>query len=496
MDGERVDRSYCGSYSHSVDDEAVEYAIRVARATRRANLELFAAGSDFSSLRAGGLVVPNDLSFEVRTLHMGLTRGSRIQIAHVSAVASTGVPVCVRGMKGVIDSCRSAFRSSGNLRFLQVNHSSHTEEWSEDSGQWTESGGISVPAMTSLVSWDETLRCAKAMRAARWAVIACSGRQDAQFDPREIVKHHESKPQAPTFPPCLDEAREQYDASLLAWGRDIKEWRRVGAERPWNDAASHSDRHGFVGFVQSVEGQRAKVALAVAGGRNLRMDYCYQEGGNTLTGTRVDGTPYALVGLDSVEVSRSLIAGELCCERTDARVSDSAMKMFLALDLGIPRDQAETSIAFVEQPGLFHLDMKVMPLGRGQVLVNNASAARKLAVESGFAPESRERVAIEKRLEDDVEARLISAGLSVVRAPLVHGTDFNFINGQPFVHDGEKHMVTNGASENLQDHARRVFHSIEPNLQLTFTDSEAAKRSLRARGGIRCRVRGEGSRRV
>jgi hypothetical protein len=96
------------------------------------------------------------------------------------------------------------------------------------------------------------------------------------------------------------------------------------------------------------------------------MNLTYNEGGNTLMGER-DSGPYVIIGLDSYDVSKSLMEKDLGREMTDDEV-----RMAFAIDYGVLKE----NVYFVEQPGDFHLDMSLAVVGKNTILVNDATLAQ------------------------------------------------------------------------------------------------------------------------
>lgn len=113
---------------------------------------------------------------------------------------------------------------------------------------------------------------------------------------------------------------------------------------------------------------KKSVALALGLGIAPIMNLTYNEGGNTLIGSR-GGEKFAIIGQDSYEISKYFMEKDLGLELTEEQV-----KIAFAIDYGIKKE----NIFFVEQPGDFHLDMNVAIIGENIIAVNDALQAYKL----------------------------------------------------------------------------------------------------------------------
>lgn len=110
---------------------------------------------------------------------------------------------------------------------------------------------------------------------------------------------------------------------------------------------------------------KTSIALALGLGATPIMNLTYNEGGNTLIGSK-DGKKFAIIGQDSYDISKYFMEKDLGIELTEEQV-----KMAFAIDYGIKKE----NIFFVEQPGDFHLDMNVAIVGENMIAVNNAEKA-------------------------------------------------------------------------------------------------------------------------
>jgi len=121
--------------------------------------------------------------------------------------------------------------------------------------------------------------------------------------------------------------------------------------------------------------------LAIKLGMQLDCDVEYQlsyaEGGNTLSWTQ-NNEVFCIIGKDTLAVTKYLAAQHL--GKKDAynneTVTDFA-KMMLAIDYGTKVE----NLFFVEQPGEFHLDMRMAIAGHKTVIINDSIAAHKMMIE-------------------------------------------------------------------------------------------------------------------
>ena len=274
------------------------------------------------------------------------------------------------------------------------------------------------------------------------------------------------------------------------------------------------------GAVQERRSQLLKVSTALAEGRTVRENLSHVEGGNVILGTRAPGTPYALVGRDSVAITRALLARQL-----ERPVSQRSALAAIAKDLGLQAHQVYP----VEQPNDFHVDMYMVAMAPGQVLLNDARWAAELAVAQQALEHLRARPLLaHARDEDswraaltcwnlqgecvrsqaeawrkkaagavDYEGRayqdLRAAGLQVVRVP-GRFAKHNFLNGEGGTNpQGERFFVTQGGEPWQQAlladlYLRRIPTGLQ---RLYFLDPVASCDSLEDEGGLGCRATAE-----
>lgn len=286
------------------------------------------------------------------------------------------------------------------------------------------------------------------------------------------------------------------------------------------------------GLVQQMRNQRNVVAIGLSGGTPTRENLAYLEGGNVLTGTRADGTGYALVGRDSVAVTRAVLREEL-----GRSVSDEEVLTAISRDLGIDR----TQLFPIEQPGDFHIDMYLSMQPNGELVLNdaieacrnqaqwlredhnatrpaapapNASAAERTSFARAMTDWENRAADLERALaslkssaetkakfEALILADLKNSGLTVHRMggvyPAVRGFSepMNFMNAEKGVGPtGKPFTVMLGGHDRAEAFVReRLSTAVSTPHSLHFLDPELTAPTLNAFGGISCRVKIEGS---
>lgn len=271
--------------------------------------------------------------------------------------------------------------------------------------------------------------------------------------------------------------------------------------------------------------QESLAGAALARGLKIRENFSHIEGGNLLTGTLPDGKGYALVGRDSVAVTRAVLEKDLG-RPVDEREALVAISKDLGMDV--------SNVHPIEQPGAFHLDMRMMLAAPGQVILNDAREAALLqekwlrddhrkaepevtgpvsamrhfgwklkgrALETqitGILAEADRRA----KYEDRTAAELEAAGLHVDRLPGVFvvpgsaGTDqANLINGRHGVNEqGERFFIALGAEQRAETEvAHRLMQVLPTGIsRVHFLDRELTPQTLDLSGGIKCRTKPEG----
>lgn len=283
-----------------------------------------------------------------------------------------------------------------------------------------------------------------------------------------------------------------------------------------------SDISRLGAMVSDRSSQKDKVATGIAErARGVYENTSYIEGGNMLTGTHANGRPFALIGMDALYATRKQI---LPARDGAATPDDEArVKNVISRDIGID----PVDIHFVEQPGEFHLDMKMAVMGPGQVLVNDAFDVFDLQQEwiledyeskRGSMPQGewealypeidRELAELSRKAQRAwaYETRTIEhlsqvPGLRIVRvAANFPGTrtlpTMNFLNGEGGRGlDDSPFFVTNGGDPRAEAYIARMYlEELHTGLRrLYFLDREYSELSLRDSGGVGCRTKGQGS---
>lgn len=268
---------------------------------------------------------------------------------------------------------------------------------------------------------------------------------------------------------------------------------------------------GQLGQVHASQLQPAALGTATALGGVAVQGLAYLEGGNTLTGTRANGEAYALVGQDSLAVTKRLLNQQ----------DDQKIKEAVGSDLGLPA----SSVFAVEQPGEFHLDMRMMPVAPGEIALNDAHAAAEQQIKwleqelkvnlkdpqndakelrqqfeqrcQNLREEADKRAAYEKLTQRDLEA----AGMKVHNLPGVFvdpdypATDTsNFFNARHGVNEsGERFSIfMGGKPEEEAFVADKLLRAKLGLTRLHFLDPAQTASTLSLQGGLKCRTKPDG----
>ena len=268
---------------------------------------------------------------------------------------------------------------------------------------------------------------------------------------------------------------------------------------------------GQLGQVHACQLQPTALGQAAALGGKAVQGIAYLEGGNTLTGTRKNGEAYALVGQDSLAVTKKLLK-----TKSDQRVKDA-----VGSDLGLPA----SAVFGVEQPGEFHLDMRMMPVAPGEIALNDARAAAEQQIQwlgnqlqkdlqdpannaedlrAQFAERSQNlREEAEKRAKYEALATrdLEAAGMKVHHLPGVFvdpdypATDTsNFFNARHGVNEaGERFSIfMGGKPEEEAFVAEKLLRADLGLTRLHFLDPAQTASTLSLQGGLKCRTKPDG----
>lgn len=413
-----------------------------------------------------GRVVPKDASVMPESYTMA-TGGDALSLGFIRGMARVGqledfrIEVLASAPKTIARQLREP-----NLRVLPTKIPSST--WTEDYGEHTVGGGTVVPARIQASLVDE-----------------------AVFPDR--VRRFYGRAQVP---PKASRAK-------------------LAEQMRWRFPRAHFSVHGAV---SQGNRQRLLISRACRLGEPVREANSHIEGGNMLTGTLPDGQGYALVGKDSVAVTRLLMEQEL-----GRRVGQREALQTIAKDLGIAPEHCHA----IEQPGEFHLDMRILCAAPGQVVVNDARAAYQ--VQSQWMRESyqaaRTRMTPKKwrqrgkrlekqlakmrgvaqrrsRLEEKAVKDLRRAGLQVERMPAVFvdprnpSRDIaNFVNGRGGTNaQGERFFIGLGSSSKMERLAADYLMKKIPTgfSKIYFLDSRLTQQTLDMSGGIKCRTKPTG----
>jgi hypothetical protein len=262
----------------------------------------------------------------------------------------------------------------------------------------------------------------------------------------------------------------------------------------------------YLGKVNETKSQKMAAAQALLHSQPVRQANTYFEGGNILPGRRQDGSAYVLVGQDTLELAASVLA-----EERGARPSPEEVKAAMAHDLGVDASQ----LFPVEQPGSFHLDMRMMPIGPGRIALQDSreAVAQHLQwLRDDDQASEHSIAATEARLNDwadacapleDIAARdLEAAGLEVCRiagafpsiqSPNTDGA--NFFNARHGVSpEGSSYSIMMGGPAQAESYvARKLLMELNcPIDRLYFLDPEETPTTLREMGGLKCRSKLQG----
>lgn len=175
------------------------------------------------------------------------------------------------------------------------------------------------------------------------------------------------------------------------YGGLISEAIREGRAQRYKGTGLSGD-FAYHGAVNQGKFQKAALARGLASEGKLRQALSYLEGGNIYTGTRPDGEGYVLVGKDSWHVTRRLLE-----KQTGREWSEEEVAKVVAADLGLKSE----NVVPVEQPGAFHLDMRMTAIAPGVMLLNDSVAAAEQQI---------------RWLKDDIQRQLDAGSLTPQQA--------------------------------------------------------------------------------
>lgn len=261
------------------------------------------------------------------------------------------------------------------------------------------------------------------------------------------------------------------------------------------------------GSVNSGEYQTVGAIQGKIHGETVYQAGSYVEGGNLLSGLRPDGTPYVLVGQDSLELTKELLARKL--GRTPEELE---VRQAVAEDYGVQADQIHP----VEQPGEFHIDMRMTALAPGVIALQDSRLAAQMQaawireeLADTMTPEWNQEVdaMVQKadeaaRYEELTRRDLERAGLEVVPvAGAFRNMNNTKIDGANFFNarhgtnpEGEKYTIMMGGTAKqeayLADFLLGQGHL--PVERLYFLDPEQNQETLPEHGGLKCRTKPTG----
>ncbi|MBX7099065.1 MAG: hypothetical protein K1X89_15245 [Myxococcaceae bacterium] len=471
-----------------VSAEQLEAAVSQAYDTRAKTLGT-------GSAKAPSLVTPEDGNVVARAYHLAVLGQQQFPAEFPLAMAAVGqregFDVVVRVDSKRADALRTLAAEQGltNVKLVEVEvpeGDRGMDAWSEDHGELHLDGTISVPRSLSKHDGVGTLDATIALFRDRMARA---------------------------YPGVPFTAKTDEDLTAL---------RRQYPEIDYLD----------LGVVSRNDAQRAVASLVADQPAKLRVANTYLEGGNTLVGRRAGGRGYALVGADSLGVSRAALEKDL-----GRKVSDAELKTLVAQDCGI----APADLVVVEQPKDFHLDMHMMLLPDGKVVLNDPLESVKLqktwlaedlarskptapgpsateaeradfatALESWqqTATDRQERLArVEERARnqaprmDAIAKTMAESGLEVHRMAGVFedtGDDrpMNFLNGEAALNpQRQKFYIALGGDPRAEAYAVQQLGSRLPSgfERIHFLDRELTTSTLRDFGGLSCRSKLEGT---
>lgn len=431
----------------------------------------------------GPEAVPKDASINLE--NVVLDSGSPGFIKQMSLIGLVeGFHVVARTVPGI-----SGFMLAQQLSEVEASNVTQVEAggthqvWMEDYGEFNLSGGLYVPTST-----DDSLISESILR---------------------------------------DRIERYYPGAQGA--EEISDWKlrsTVDRRFPLADYGRH-------GAVNSGDYQEIYKNLGKEMGRQVKTSRSYLEGGNVLTGTLTDGSGYALVGRDSLAVTRAVLdAG------SGTEVSQQQALDIVAADLGL----RAANVHPVEQGGAFHIDMHLTAVAPGTVVLNDAEKAfmlqeawlredhqaerpADLAPDAGLLSrwghsikmrlwrgrgqklerqlEAMQQAAGERAArENEVLVDLRAAGLKVHRLAgcFVYPDNptrdaSNFLNARFGVNEqGQRFYIGLGGEARQEAYvAKEMMRNLDLGLcRMHFLDPELTAPTLALEGGIKCRTKTEG----
>jgi hypothetical protein len=311
---------------------------------------------------------------------------------------------------------------------------------------------------------------------------------------------------------------EDYSEPLLGGGRVVpgrfgKEGKSLSTVLTETRAARF-DSHGLSsdfsrqGSVESESLQGVGGAQGEMYGERVHQATSYIEGGNLLSGLRPDGTPYLLVGRDSLALTQEMVARKL-----GRPPSENEVRRTIAEDYGLAADQ----VIGVEQPGEFHIDMRMTPLAPGVIGLQDsvlAAALQERWIREESEPDFLEDVEPRlQRMRQDAEELsryealtrkdLEQSGFQVVpMAGAFRNLDYGKVDGANFFNArhgtnpaGEKYTIMMGGTSQEEAYMANFLlgHGHLDSDRLYFLDPEQTADTLNLNGGLKCLTKPRGS---
>lgn len=444
--------------------------------------------TDIKNSPSNATVIPKDGTLNPTTIYMAHMPGDPVSagfIAGMSEIGSVeGFHMTASGNAAGLKDLDRKLTPVQKENVTQLRNTGRYDVWREDHGEMTRALGTSVPAFVG----DGGLI-------------------------RDALMH--------------DRVERFYGVSLpdTLKGEDLA--KRIKSRYPRALFSTH-------GAVDSRQNQQGMIALGLAKNKPVRQNLSYIEGGNMLPGTLPNGDGYALVGKDSVAVTKAVLERDL-----KRPVTERETILALAKDLGMKPQNVHP----VEQPGEFHIDMAMALIGPGQALVNDSRAAAEKQSEwlkdeyRAAKPEKpdadatklqkkayakklkrwkgplrdklneklknvRSGVSKRKYYENKVVADLKASGLKVIRMGAVFWNPdkpeqpiANFTNCRQGVNEqGQHFFIGLGGPPKAEEWvAQQLLEKLPTGIdRVYFLDRELTQGTLDMWGGIKCRTKTEG----
>lgn len=276
----------------------------------------------------------------------------------------------------------------------------------------------------------------------------------------------------------------------------------------------------YHGAVNQGKYQQFALARGTATQGHLRQALSYLEGGNIYTGSRANGDGYVLVGKDSFHVSKRLLE-----KQTGREWKDEEVSRVIAADLGLKTE----NVVPIEQPGAFHLDMRLTAVAPGEIMLNDSKAAaeqqiswlkqdvqyqldqgkisekearKKLKTIEGQAQDMRAQAASMAPYEELTRQDLEAAGFKVHRVggafvdPEKPSRDTaNYFNARHGTNEqGERFTILMGGQPHEEAFmAQKVLEFSQGSIsRIHFMDPSVTQKTLDLWGGLKCRTKPEG----